>query len=200
MVRYQNILLDELSVAHEKTRTGHAIVVIILTVDLLVIVAAAESVHGESGATVGVGKTIVTHGNHAGHKQRQVVQAFVFLHTGKRSQCDAGEGVGHLGLGRLDQGGASDDFYGRVGFTYGQLDGSQVAISARSYQYVILHRGLETRGRNFKFIVPDLNETEPERAGIVCGGCQYVACGCIGRLDLSTSYNRALWISRSAGN
>src|ERR1041385_5916668 len=79
----QDVLLNEFGVRKEKARTTDAVVVIILAVDLLVIVAAAQAIHGKSRAAIGVGKSIVAGGNYAGNKQGQVVESLIFSDPGK---------------------------------------------------------------------------------------------------------------------
>src|ERR1043166_552049 len=59
LVGHENILLDKLGIGNEEARTSHAVVVIILTVNLLVIVAAAQAVDSESRTAVRVGKPVV---------------------------------------------------------------------------------------------------------------------------------------------
>src|ERR1041385_4118488 len=92
----QDILLDEFGVRKEKARTTDAVVIIILPVDLLVIVAAAQAVHGKSGAAVGVGKSIVAGGDYAGNEQGQVIKSLILSDTGKRGQLCSGKSVRDL--------------------------------------------------------------------------------------------------------
>src|SRR5262249_16741489 len=107
----QNVLLHEFGIAQEQPWATDAVVVIVLAVNLLVVVAPAQAVDGESGAAVGVGESVVACGNHAGNKQRQVVQTLVLLNSGKGLQRGAGEGVGGLGSVSGNQRRRASDFY-----------------------------------------------------------------------------------------
>ncbi len=50
----QNILLNKFAVSHEKSRAAHAIVVVVLAIDLLVIVATAKAVYRKALSAVGI--------------------------------------------------------------------------------------------------------------------------------------------------
>src|SRR5579859_4635599 len=82
----QDVLLNKFGVRDKKARAADAVVIIILAVDLLVIVASAQAVHGKSSAAIGIGKSVVACGNYARNEQSQIIQALVFSDAGKRGQ------------------------------------------------------------------------------------------------------------------
>ena len=59
LVGDKNVLLNKFGVGNEQAGAADAVIIIVLSVDLLVIVAPAQTVHGKSGAAVGVGKPVV---------------------------------------------------------------------------------------------------------------------------------------------
>src|SRR5215469_11708734 len=80
LVGHQNVLLHKLRVADKQGGATNAVVIVVLTVDLLVIIAATQAVHGETHS-VGVGKVVVTRADYTWNKQRQVIQPFVLLNA-----------------------------------------------------------------------------------------------------------------------
>src|SRR3979490_682965 len=96
LVGDKNVLVDPFDVGNKNAWSGDAVIVVILTVALLVIVATAKAVDGESCTTGEVGKVIVAAGGDAGNKQSQVVQSFILLHAGHGGEHRAAKGVGDL--------------------------------------------------------------------------------------------------------
>src|SRR5262249_2152392 len=79
----QNVLLDKLRTGAKQTGTADAVVIVVLSVNLLVIVTSAKTVNREPGAAVGVGEPVVARRGDARDKQRQVVKPLVFSNAGE---------------------------------------------------------------------------------------------------------------------
>src|SRR5258708_3817180 len=73
-----HVLLNEVGVADEQRGTADAVVVVVLAVDLLVVIAAAQTVTGKPSA-VGVGEVVAARGHDARNDQSQTVQSLVLL-------------------------------------------------------------------------------------------------------------------------
>src|SRR6185312_5768005 len=63
-----NVLTHPLRVRHEQTRTGNAVVIVILSIDLLVVIASAQPVDGKSLTTVEVREVVVTRRSYSGNE------------------------------------------------------------------------------------------------------------------------------------
>src|SRR5215469_13534575 len=74
LVGHDYILLHKLGIADEQSRAADAVVVVVLAVDFLVVVAAAQTVTGDAGA-VRIREVVTAAGSDARHKQRQTIQA-----------------------------------------------------------------------------------------------------------------------------
>src|SRR5262249_23496794 len=148
LVGDKHVLLNEFRVAYEQARAADAVVIVVLAIDFLVIVAAAQPVAGNTGA-VGVRKVVAAARCYTGNKQRHAVQAFVLLNAGKTVQHDPAEGVGDLRLRCVNQGRSGGDFHCGGGLTDCQTDCSETGVSAGRYTCALAYAGLETFRRDF---------------------------------------------------
>ena len=80
--------------------------------------------------------------DYTGNKQRQVIQTFIFLYSGKGGQRGSGECVGYLRLGGFNERSVSGDFHRRVGFANSQFHQAKAAVTRR-YQNVVLDGGFK---------------------------------------------------------
>ena len=163
MVRHQNVLLHKFRVGDEQRWAGNAIVVIVLAVDLLVIVSAAQSVGRKSLPAVEVGEIIVAGGNHAGNEQSEIVQTLVFLDAGESVQLRAGEGIGNLRLRRFNQRRLRSDLHGGGGLTDSQLNRAQPGIATRGNQNAILDGRIKLWRRDVDFVLSRRYQAEAEQ-------------------------------------
>src|SRR6266850_7591807 len=96
------IFRDEFGVGYGQAWAGNGIVVVVLSVDLLVVVASPETIDSKARA-VGIGEAQVAVIHHPGHGQRQIVQPLVLQDAGKSRNISGRERIRDLRLRTLNQ-------------------------------------------------------------------------------------------------
>src|SRR5262249_39523088 len=179
----QNVLLDKLRIGDKQTGTADAVVIVVLSVNLLVIVTSAKTVNREPGAAVGVGEPVVARRGDARDKQRQVVKPLVFSNAGEGCELCAGKSIRHLRLCCFNQWGCTRDFHCGRHLADGQSKRAEAAVASGGNQDLILRRSTESLRSDFDLIFANRNQVEAEGTRAIRGGCQDGSGGAVGSSD-----------------
>src|SRR6185312_468402 len=107
-----DILPHKLGITNKQCGPCDAVVIVVLTVDLLVVVAPAKSIHSEPAAAIGVREILISCRSYSRYEECQIVEALVLLNPGKARENGSGEGVCDLCLRSFNQGCCGRNFDG----------------------------------------------------------------------------------------
>src|SRR6185437_12186273 len=135
LVGDDHVLADEFGVRQEQPGSADAVVIVILPVDFLVVIAAAQAVAGES-SSVCIGEVVAARCNHTRNKKSEPVKSFILLNSGKAAQGGSGKSIGYLRLRGFNQWRCGRDFQCGGSFTNRHFDGAEAAVFASSYYHI----------------------------------------------------------------